>query len=91
MYKVYSCLLFRGSTHKCSLCFTTCPNLIEYGKHLNGDKHKQAIEEGRVQRETLDPQEIHYRLQSGQVISCFFKEFFTLKNNAYRRCGPKMS
>ncbi|XP_052106021.1 uncharacterized protein LOC127738724 [Mytilus californianus] len=56
----------KGAVHKCSLCFTISPNLIEYGKHLNGDKHKQAIEESRVQIETLDPQEIQSRLHSSE-------------------------
>ncbi|XP_069117103.1 serine-rich adhesin for platelets-like [Argopecten irradians] len=41
----------KGSTHNCTLCFTTCPNIIEYGKHLNGEKHKRAAEGQRRQKE----------------------------------------
>jgi len=41
----------KGASHNCSLCFAICPNIIEYGKHLNGDKHKRALEESRRQKE----------------------------------------
>ncbi|XP_033734070.1 zinc finger protein 106-like isoform X2 [Pecten maximus] len=41
----------KGSTHNCTLCFATCPNIIEYGKHLNGEKHKRAAEGQRRQKE----------------------------------------
>ncbi|XP_060068448.1 uncharacterized protein LOC132548599 [Ylistrum balloti] len=41
----------KGSTHNCTLCFASCPNIIEYGKHLNGEKHKRAAEGQRRQKE----------------------------------------
>ncbi|KAL3872756.1 hypothetical protein ACJMK2_035960 [Sinanodonta woodiana] len=37
----------KGVTHHCSLCLTSCSNIIEYGKHLNEDKHKQSVEKSR--------------------------------------------
>ncbi|KAK3092652.1 hypothetical protein FSP39_005401 [Pinctada imbricata] len=44
----------KGSIHNCTLCFTTSSNIIEYGKHLNGDKHKRAIEDNRRQKDEED-------------------------------------
>ncbi|XP_061172519.1 zinc finger protein 106-like [Saccostrea echinata] len=44
----------KGSVHNCTLCFMTCANIIEYGKHLNEEKHKRAVEDCRRQREEED-------------------------------------
>ncbi|XP_062614514.1 zinc finger protein 106-like [Saccostrea cucullata] len=44
----------KGSVHNCTLCFMTCANIIEYGKHLNEEKHKRAMEDSRRQREEED-------------------------------------
>ncbi|OWF46424.1 Zinc finger protein 106 [Mizuhopecten yessoensis] len=41
----------KGSAHNCTLCFASCLNIIEYGKHLIGDKHKRAIEGQRRQKD----------------------------------------
>ena len=35
--------VFRGCAHTCSLCLASCENIIEYGKHLNDDRHKHAL------------------------------------------------
>ncbi|WAR19245.1 hypothetical protein MAR_001083 [Mya arenaria] len=33
----------KGAPHSCNLCMLTCSNLIDYGKHLNEDRHKLAL------------------------------------------------
>ncbi|XP_053405963.1 zinc finger protein 106-like [Mercenaria mercenaria] len=33
----------KGAPHSCNLCMESCANIIEYGKHLNEDRHKLAL------------------------------------------------
>ncbi|XP_060594264.1 uncharacterized protein LOC132748670 [Ruditapes philippinarum] len=33
----------KGAPHSCNLCMESCGNIIEYGKHLNEDRHKLAL------------------------------------------------
>lgn len=35
--------LKKGTPHSCNLCMESCANIIEYGKHLNDDRHKLAL------------------------------------------------
>ncbi|KAL5008476.1 hypothetical protein ScPMuIL_014057 [Solemya velum] len=37
----------KGSVHNCTLCYATCENIIAFGKHLNEERHKKALEDSR--------------------------------------------
>ena len=42
----------KNTLHQCVLCLTSTANLVDYGRHLNDQKHKQALEKAKEKKKS---------------------------------------
>ena len=55
---------FRGTVHTCTLCFTTCANLKEYGTHMYLDKHLSAVDQEKQEAQAAMEARLNARSDS---------------------------